>query len=132
MNPYKKLNQDNMPLPLQKCLIKQSKFIAMIRNKKDDNLSKKVESLMKEKRNLATTASIYLVLGLTGLGFVKFKSLRPHSAGLAICLLFALGMGRIHGSINSMDNVVQNIGEIPYPEIEKERLELTRRCKNRT
>jgi hypothetical protein len=132
MKDYEKFSQDHMPLSNEQCLKRYMQFLRIVELKEDKELSDKIAKVSIEKKNQASALNIYLAIGLTGVLYSRYTYLKPHTAGIFICMMFAYGVGRMYGSLHSMDDVVKAIGQLSDPELEKSRLEILRRCRGKS
>lgn len=129
MKDYQEFNQKFLPLTRKDCKNKQTEIISLIGRTNDKELENKLKSLFVTKSRESALWYCYLTIALTGVAYTRFKYMKPHFPGIGLCVLFSYGLGHFMSYIHSFDEIVYEIGEIPYPDVENERKDYIIRCR---
>ena len=129
MKDYQEFNLKFLPLTHKDCKNKQTEILGMIGRTNDQELENKLKSLLSTKCRENALWYTYLTIALTGVAYTRFKYMKPHFAGIGMCIAFSYGLGHFMSYLHSFDEIVNEIGEIPYPDIENERKDYIIRCR---
>lgn len=130
MADSKEFNLDEIPATWRECLNMRVKFLNAFNDLEDKTTVNYIDQRANVYGRQGGAYGLLFALTYTLVTYMKFKNYKPHFLGILLGSFFSYHVGAVTGVVSGYKIIIEDFGMVKEdPVLEKQRVEILKRCK---